>query len=141
MIFKQHPYLNLYTDVNAKQLNEMSRLVSDSMGMIVQPNKAIVGSNAFAHSSGIHQDGVIKNRATYEIIDPLEVGVNESSIILTARSGRAALAYRAKKVGYELTKLQLDIAYAEFLKFADIKKEVLDEDIHQIVEASKCLQA
>ena len=141
MVFKQHPYLNLYTDVNARQLNEMSRLVSDSMGMIVQPNKAIVGSNAFAHSSGIHQDGVIKNRATYEIIDPLEVGVNESSIILTARSGRAALAYRAKKVGYELTKLQLDIAYAEFLKFADIKKEVVDEDIHQIVEASNCLQA
>lgn len=140
MVFKQHPYLNLYTDVDAKQLNEMSRLVSDSMGMIVQPNKAIVGSNAFAHSSGIHQDGVIKNRATYEIIDPLEVGVNESSIILTARSGRAALAYRAKKVGYELTKLQLDVAYVEFLKFADIKKEVLDEDIHQIVEASKCLQ-
>ena len=141
MVFKQHPYLNLYTDVNARQLNEMSRLVSDSMGMIVQPNKAIVGSNAFAHSSGIHQDGVIKNRATYEIIDPLEVGVNESSIILTARSGRAALAYRAKKVGYELTKLQLDIAYAEFLKFADIKKEVVDEDIHQIVEPSNCLQA
>jgi 2-isopropylmalate synthase len=141
MVFKQHPYLNLYTDVNARQLNEMSRLVSDSMGMIVQPNKAIVGSNAFAHSSGIHQDGVIKNRATYEIIDPLEVGVNESSIILTARSGRAALAYRAKKVGYELTKLQLDVAYVEFLKFADIKKEVVDEDIHQIVEASKCLQA
>ncbi|MEN9980462.1 MAG: hypothetical protein RIT22_80 [Bacteroidota bacterium] len=141
MVFKQHPYLNLYTDVNSKQLNEMSRLVSDSMGMMVQPNKAIVGANAFAHSSGIHQDGVIKNRATYEIIDPLDVGVNESSIILTARSGRAALAYRAKKVGYELTKVQLDIVYVEFLKFADIKKEVMDEDIHQIVEASKCLQA
>jgi 2-isopropylmalate synthase len=141
MVFKQHPYLNLFTDVNSKQLNEMSRLVSDSMGMMVQPNKAIVGANAFAHSSGIHQDGVIKNRATYEIIDPLDVGVNESSIILTARSGRAALAYRAKKVGYELTKVQLDIVYVEFLKFADIKKEVLDEDIHQIVEASKCLQA
>jgi 2-isopropylmalate synthase len=140
MIFKQHPLLNLYTDVNAKQLNEMSRLVSESMGMMVQPNKAIVGANAFAHSSGIHQDGVIKNRATYEIIDPLEVGVNESSIILTARSGRAALAYRAKKVGYELTKMQLDIVYVEFLKFADIKKEVLDDDIHQIVEASRCLQ-
>jgi 2-isopropylmalate synthase len=141
MVFKQHPYLNLYTDVNSKQLNEMSRLVSDSMGMMVQPNKAIVGANAFAHSSGIHQDGVIKNRATYEIIDPLDVGVNESSIILTARSGRAALAYRAKKVGYELTKVQLDIVYVEFLKFADIKKEVMDDDIHQIVEASKCLQA
>jgi len=136
MIFKQHPYLNLYTDIDSKQLNEMSRLVSDSMGMIVQPNKAIVGANAFAHSSGIHQDGVIKNRATYEIMDPLDVGVTESSIILTARSGRAALAYRAKKVGYELTKTQLDIVYIEFLKFADIKKEVLDSDIHQIIEAS-----
>jgi 2-isopropylmalate synthase len=137
MIFKQHPYLNLYTDINTKQLNEMSRLVSDSMGMMVQPNKAIVGANAFAHSSGIHQDGVIKNRETYEIMDPLDVGVNESSIILTARSGRAALAYRAKKVGYELTKMQLDIVYVEFLKFADIKKEVLDTDIHQIIEACK----
>lgn len=137
MIFKQHPYLNLDTNINTRQLNEMSRLVSDSMGMIVQPNKAIVGANAFSHSSGIHQDGVIKNRETYEIMDPLEVGVNESSIILTARSGRAALAYRAKKVGYELTKIQLDIVYVEFLKFADIKKEVLDTDIHQIIEACK----
>lgn len=137
MIFKQHPYLNLDTNINTRQLNEMSRLVSESMGMMVQPNKAIVGANAFSHSSGIHQDGVIKNRETYEIMDPLEVGVNESSIILTARSGRAALAYRAKKVGYELTKVQLDIVYVEFLKFADIKKEVLDSDIHQIIEACK----
>jgi 2-isopropylmalate synthase len=137
MIFKQHPYLNLYTDINTRQLNEMSRLVSESMGMMVQPNKAIVGANAFAHSSGIHQDGVIKNRETYEIMDPLDVGVTESSIILTARSGRAALAYRAKKVGYELTKVQLDIVYVEFLKFADIKKEVMDHDIHQIIEACK----
>ncbi|WP_339920214.1 2-isopropylmalate synthase [uncultured Flavobacterium sp.] len=137
MIFKQHPYLNLYTDIDTKQLNEMSRLVSESMGMIVQPNKAIVGANAFAHSSGIHQDGVIKNRATYEIMDPLDVGVNESSIVLTARSGRAALAYRAKKVGYELTKVQLDRVYIEFLRFADVKKEVVDDDIHQIIEACK----
>lgn len=137
MIFKQHPYLNLDTNINTRQLNEMSRLVSESMGMMVQPNKAIVGANAFAHSSGIHQDGVIKNRATYEIMDPLDVGVNESSIILTARSGRAALAYRAKKVGYELTKVQLDIVYQEFLKFADIKKEVVDTDIHQIIAACK----
>lgn len=137
MILKQHPYLNLDTSINTRQLNEMSRLVSESMGMMVQPNKAIVGANAFAHSSGIHQDGVIKNRETYEIMDPLDVGVNESSIILTARSGRAALAYRAKKVGYELTKVQLDIVYQEFLKFADIKKEVLDTDIHQIIEACK----
>ena len=137
MIFKQHPYLNLDTNINTRQLNEMSRLVSESMGMMVQPNKAIVGANAFAHSSGIHQDGVIKNRATYEIMDPLEVGVSESSIVLTARSGRASLAYRAKKVGYELTKVQLDIVYEEFLRFADIKKVVLDEDIHQIIEACK----
>lgn len=137
MIFKQHPYLNLDTNINTRQLNEMSRLVSESMGMMVQSNKAIVGANAFAHSSGIHQDGVIKNRATYEIMDPLDVGVNESSIILTARSGRAALAYRAKKVGYELTKVQLDIVYQEFLKFADIKKEVVDTDIHQIIAACK----
>ncbi len=137
MIFKQHPDLNLYTDIDTKQLNEMSRLVSESMGMMVQPNKAIVGANAFAHSSGIHQDGVIKNRATYEIIDPADVGVNESSIVLTARSGRAALAYRAKKVGYELTKTQLDVVYVEFLKFADMKKEVLDDDIHLIIAASK----
>ena len=137
MIFKQHPYLNLDTNINTRQINEMSRLVSESMGMMVQPNKAIVGANAFAHSSGIHQDGVIKNRATYEIMDPKEVGVNESSIVLTARSGRAALAYRAKKIGYELTKVQLDIVYEEFLKFADIKKEVIDNDIHQIVTACK----
>lgn len=137
MIFKQHPYLNLDTNINTRQLNEMSRLVSESMGMMVQPNKAIVGANAFAHSSGIHQDGVIKNRATYEIMDPLEVGVNESSIVLTARSGRAALAYRAKKVGYELSKIQLDVVYIEFLRFADIKKEVHDDDIHQIIEACK----
>lgn len=137
MIMKQHPYLNLTTNINTRMLNEISRLVSDSMSMPVQPNKAIVGSNAFAHSSGIHQDGVIKNRETYEIIDPADVGVNESSIVLTARSGRAALAYRAKIVGYELTKLQLDVVYQEFLKFADVKKVVLDEDIHQIIEASK----
>ena len=137
MIMKQHPYLNLTTNINTRMLNEMSRLVSDSMSMPVQPNKAIVGSNAFAHSSGIHQDGVIKNRETYEIIDPADVGVNESSIVLTARSGRAALAYRAKIVGYELTKLQLDVVYQEFLRFADVKKVVLDEDIHQIIEASK----
>ena len=137
MIFKQHPYLNLDTNINTKLLNEMSKLVSESMGMFVQPNKAIVGANAFAHSSGIHQDGVIKNRTTYEIMDPNDVGITESSIILTARSGRAALAYRAKKIGYELTKIQLDGVYLEFLKCADIKKEVLDTDIHQIIAACK----
>ena len=136
MVLKQHPYLNLDTNINTSMLYGMSQLVSDSMGIYTQPNKAIVGSNAFAHSSGIHQDGVIKNRETYEIINPLDVGVTESAIVLTARSGRAALAYRAKNVGYELTKLQLDEVYADFLSFADIKKEVNDSDIHQIIEKS-----
>ncbi|MBT8245725.1 MAG: 2-isopropylmalate synthase [Winogradskyella sp.] len=137
MVLKQHPYLNLDTNVNTSMLYGMSQLVSDSMGIYTQPNKAIVGANAFAHSSGIHQDGVIKHRETYEIIDPKDVGVTESAIVLTARSGRAALAYRAKKVGYELTKLQLDEIYANFLRFADRKKEIDDNDIHQIIETSK----
>ena len=136
MILKQHPYLNLDTNINTKHLYGLSQLVSDSMGVYTQPNKAIVGANAFAHSSGIHQDGVIKNRETYEIIDPKDVGVTESAIVLTARSGRAALAYRAKIVGYELTKLQLDIVYDSFLSFADKKKEVNDNDIHQIIEST-----
>ncbi|MDG1393694.1 MAG: 2-isopropylmalate synthase [Flavobacteriaceae bacterium] len=137
MIMKQHPYLNLDTKIDTTMLYGISQLVSDSMGIYTQPNKAIVGANAFAHSSGIHQDGVIKNRETYEIIDPKDVGVTESAIVLTARSGRAALAYRAKNVGYELTKLELDIVYAEFLTFADTKKEVVDSDIHQIIKTSK----
>lgn len=137
MILRQHPNLNLDTTINSKLLYDTSLMVSRKMGMVVQPNKAIVGANAFAHSSGIHQDGVIKNRETYEIIDPADVGVTESSIVLTARSGRAALAYRAKIVGYELTKTQLDLVYEEFLKYADSKKEVKDDDIHQIIEASK----
>jgi len=136
MILRQHPGLNLDTNVNSKLLYDTSQMVSQKMGVYVQPNKAIVGANAFAHSSGIHQDGVIKNRETYEIIDPADVGVNESSIVLTARSGRAALAYRAKNVGYELTKTQLDVVYQEFLKFADKQKEIMDEDIHDIIVAS-----
>lgn len=137
MVLRQHPYLNLDTNIDSKLLYSTSRLVSESMGMPVQPNKAIVGANAFAHSSGIHQDGVIKNRETYEIIDPKDVGVTESAIVLTARSGRAALAYRAKNLGYELTKLQLDDVYEEFLVFADSKKEVSDNDIHQIMDNCK----
>ena len=136
MIMRQHPDLNLDTNINSKLLYDTSQMVSEKMGMIVQPNKAIVGSNAFAHSSGIHQDGVIKNRETYEIMDPHDVGVNESSIVLTARSGRAALAYRAKNVGYELTKTQLDVVYENFLRFADQKKEIVDSDIHEIIETS-----
>lgn len=136
MIMRQHPDLNLTTDINTKLLYDTSQMVSEAMGMYVQPNKAIVGANAFAHSSGIHQDGVIKNRETYEIIDPHDVGVETSAIVLTARSGRAALAYRAKNIGIELTKLQLDKVYLEFLRFADAKKEINDEDIPQIVEAA-----
>lgn len=137
MVLKQHPYLDLDTTINTKHLYGISQLVSENMGIYTQPNKAIVGANAFAHSSGIHQDGVIKNRETYEIIDPKDVGVTESAIVLTARSGRAALAYRAKNVGYELTKLQLDEVYANFLSFADRKKEINDHDIHEIIETSR----
>ncbi len=134
MILKQHSNLNLETSINTKLLYDTSLMVREKMGMPVQPNKAIVGANAFAHSSGIHQDGVIKNRETYEIINPEDVGVTESAIVLTARSGRAALAYRAKKIGYELTKIQLDNAYSSFLNVADKQKEVKDDDIHFIMK-------
>lgn len=136
MIMKQHPTLNLSTGINTPMLYETSQMVSELMGMVVQPNKAIVGANAFAHSSGIHQDGVIKNRETYEIIDPADVGVTASAIVLTARSGRAALAYRAKNIGYELNKLELDKVYEEFLRFADQNKEVQDVDLPNIIKAS-----
>lgn len=134
MIMRQHPTLELDTNINTTLLLETSQLVSESMGMYVQPNKAIIGDNAFAHSSGIHQDGVIKRRDTYEIINPADVGVDESKIVLTARSGRAALAYRFKNIGYNLTKVQLDAAYQRFLKVADRKKEVEDQDLHEIME-------
>ncbi len=137
MILKQHDHLNYTTGVDSTLLTDTSKMVADNMGMFVQANKAIVGTNAFAHSSGIHQDGFIKNRETYEIIAPEDVGVNQSQIILTARSGRAALAYRAKLIGYELTKLQLDQVYKQFLSFADAKKEVLEDDLHRIMEMSR----
>lgn len=137
MILNQHPYLNLTTGINTKMLYSTSQLVQQKMGIVVQPNKAVVGENAFAHSSGIHQDGVIKNRQTYEIMNPEDVGVSQSSIVLTARSGRAALAYRAKNLGYEITKDELDVLYPEFLNFADIHKEVDDEGIHQLLTESK----
>ena len=134
MILRQHSDLNLDTNINSKLLNETSQKVSELMGMPVQPNKAIVGSNAFAHSSGIHQDGVIKKRETYEIIDPIDVGVNKSSIVLTARSGRAALAYRMKEFGVNLTKKELDDVYGEFLVIADQKKEVTDSDFPSMLQ-------
>ncbi|MDC8103843.1 MULTISPECIES: 2-isopropylmalate synthase [Chryseobacterium] len=135
MILKQHKDLRLHTDVNSRMLNTMSSLVSDLMGMPVQPNKAIIGANAFAHSSGIHQDGVIKNRETYEIMNPEDVGVTESSIILTARSGRSALAYRFKHIGFDVTKNELDFLYGEFLKIADAKKEVDNDDLSLMMNA------
>jgi len=134
MILRQHSNLKLDTNINSKLLNETSQKVSELMGMPVQPNKAIVGSNAFAHSSGIHQDGVIKKRETYEIIDPLDVGVDKSSIVLTARSGRAALAFRMKEFGVNLTKKELDDVYNEFLVIADGKKEVTDSDFPIMLE-------
>ena len=115
-------------------LKSMSLLVSETMGMPVQANKAIVGANAFAHSSGIHQDGVIKQRDTYEIMNPADVGVDQSSIILTARSGRAALAYRFKELGHNLTKDALDVAYIHFLELADRQKEVVDDDLEVLYQ-------
>jgi len=141
MILRQHPYLNLDTNINTKLLTETSTMVSHMMGMPVQANKAIVGANAFSHSSGIHQDGVIKHRETYEIIDPREVGAPDSSIVLTARSGRAALGYRLQKIGYAFNKSVLDQAYASFLVLADRKKEVVDEDLHILVEQGNLVAA
>lgn len=141
MIMKQHPLLNLDTDINTPMLKSLSGLVSDRMGMVVQANKAIVGENAFAHSSGIHQDGVIKKRETYEIMDPADVGVDKSSIVLTARSGRAALAYRCKEVGFNLTKVELDEAYPKFLQIADRKKEVGDKDLVVLMKRMNIAEA
>jgi 2-isopropylmalate synthase len=135
MVIKQHKELNFYTDVNAKLLNPMSRNVSDTMRMPVQPNKAIVGSNAFSHSSGIHQDGFLKNAQTYEIINPDEVGADSSKIILTARSGRSALAYRFQNLGFVFDRNDIDALYEEFEKVADIKKEIVDSDLKELATA------
>jgi 2-isopropylmalate synthase len=137
MIMRQHKDLGFYTNINAKMLNPMSRLVSDAMRMPVQPNKAIVGSNAFSHSSGIHQDGFLKNAETYEIINPVEVGADESKIVLTARSGRSALAFRFQKLGYQFNRNDVDVLYQDFLKVADSKKEVVEDDLKQLAEQYK----
>lgn len=134
MIIKQHKDLGLYTTIQAEQLNPISRLVSETMRMPVQPNKAIVGSNAFSHSSGIHQDGFLKNAQTYEIIAPEEVGADSSKIVLTARSGRSALAYRFQKLGFQFDRNDVDVLYNEFLKVADSKKEVEDADLTSIAK-------
>jgi 2-isopropylmalate synthase len=134
MIIKQHKDLGFYTDVKAHDLNPMSRLVSDTMRMPVQPNKAIVGANAFSHSSGIHQDGFLKDASTYEIINPEEVGAEGSRIVLTARSGRSALAFRLQKIGYAFNRNDIDTLYQQFLQVADTKKEVVEEDLHQLAK-------
>ena len=134
MIIRQQHELGLHTNINAKLLNKTSKLVSEMMNMMVQANKAIVGDNAFAHSSGIHQDGVIKHRENYEIINPNDVGVDVSSIILTARSGRAAVAYKAKLIGFELTKDELNKVYDVFIKLADGQKEVLEDDLRKVLK-------
>ncbi|ACU52777.1 2-isopropylmalate synthase [Candidatus Karelsulcia muelleri] len=139
MILKQHKHLNFYTKINTKLLYKTSKLVSECTGMLVQYNKAIVGANAFSHSSGIHQDGLIKKRETYEVINPKDVGVKKSSIILTARSGRSALAYRYKQLGYSFKKSKLDLIYNFFLKYADKKKEISDEDLKKILKKNNFL--
>ena len=136
MIIKSRKNLNLVTNINPRKIYRTSRLVSTLMRMPVQPNKAIVGRNAFAHSSGIHQDGVLKRRENYEIINPRTVGISESSILLTARSGRAALKHRLEKLGYTFSKAALDSIYEEFLKLADSKKEIIDEDLKVLAGAS-----
>ncbi|UII29184.1 2-isopropylmalate synthase [Fulvivirga maritima] len=133
MILKKHNWLNYQTGIDSTKIYPISQLVSSTMNMPVQPNKAIVGSNAFAHSSGIHQDGVIKNRDNYEIIAPEEVGVNESSIILTARSGRAALNFRMGKIGVQLSKDELESVYEKFLEVADRVSVVNDAELKNLV--------
>ncbi|MBN1132701.1 MAG: 2-isopropylmalate synthase [Bacteroidales bacterium] len=136
MIIKSRKHLNLMTNINARKIHKTSRLVSTLMRMPVQPNKAIVGRNAFSHSSGIHQDGVLKRRENYEIINPKTVGINESSIVLTARSGRAALKHRLEKLGYSFEKAALDKIYDAFLNLADSKKDITDEDLRVLAGAS-----
>ncbi len=135
MVIRQHKELGLYTDIKPHMLTRLSQLVSDTMRVPVQPNKAIVGANAFSHSSGIHQDGFLKNAINYEIISPDEVGAAGSKIVLTARSGRSALAYRFKNLGYEFDRDDVDVLYEQFLQVADIKKEVEEEDLHQMAKA------
>jgi 2-isopropylmalate synthase len=135
MILNQHKDLGYYTSINSKLLNPISREVSEVMRMGVQPNKAIVGANAFSHSSGIHQDGFLKEAQTYEIINPAEVGAEDSKIVLTARSGRSALAHRLHKLGFEYTRNDIDVLYAMFVEIADKKKEVLEADLQAMAAA------
>ena len=141
MIISQHKQLNLFTNINTKMLNPLSREVSDTMRMPVQPNKAIVGSNAFSHSSGIHQDGFLKCAETYEIINPELVGAEGSKIVLTARSGRSALAHRFQKLGYEFNRDDIDALYEHFLLVADGKKEVVETDLQHLATSYNKVRA
>ncbi len=134
MILKQHPDLGYYTGIQTRKLNPISKLVADIMRMPVQPNKAIVGSNAFSHSSGIHQDGFLKDTSTYEIINPEEVGADASKIVLTARSGRSALAHRFQKLGFSYNRNDIDILYKSFLQMADMQKEIEEDDLLQLAQ-------
>ncbi|MFL2990826.1 MAG: 2-isopropylmalate synthase [Cytophagales bacterium] len=134
MAIKAHPNLNLSTDIDTKKIIKLSKKVSKLMNMPVQRNKAIVGANAFAHSSGIHQDGFLKNRDNYEIINPEDVGLDSSSIDLTARSGRAALKHRLSLLGYTFSKIELETIYVKFIELADKKKLLHDEDLTQLVK-------
>ena len=122
----------LFRSVRTEHLNPISQLVSETMRVPVQPNKAIVGLNAFSHSSGIHQDGFLKHTETYEIIRPEEVGAEGSKIVLTARSGRSALAHRFHKLGYLFSRNDIDVLYPRFLQVADEKKEIGDEDLKEM---------
>jgi 2-isopropylmalate synthase len=135
MICKCRTDMPVETAIDSQQIMKASRLVSTLMRMPVQPNKAIVGRNAFAHSSGIHQDGVLKNRESYEIMNPSDVGLNESAIVLTARSGRAALKFHLERIGIELSIEALDQAYNKFLELADKKKDISDDDLRTLVGA------
>ena len=140
MVLKQHSHLGFYTQVNTRHLNPMSRQVSDVMRVPVQPNKAIVGANAFSHSSGIHQDGFLKSAITYEIIDPIEVGADLSKIVLTARSGRSALAFRLKRLGYDFNRNDVDALYQQFLQIADGKKEIVDVDLVEMAKQYESIE-
>jgi 2-isopropylmalate synthase len=134
MILKAHPYLKLYSEINSLKILELSKKVSRMMNMPVQRNKAIVGENAFSHSSGIHQDGFLKHRENYEIINPEDLGIDKSSIDLTARSGRAALKHRLSILGFQFTKFEMETIYADFLTLADERKLLHDKDLYEIME-------
>src|SRR6202012_3805385 len=133
MILKTHQSIGLHTNINSRNIYEISRMVSSQMRMPVQPNKAIVGANAFAHSSGIHQDGFLKNRENYEMIRPEDLGFPNASIVLTARSGRHALKFHLERLGYKLDKEELADTYHRFLILADSKLDISDDDLHSLV--------